>query len=1191
MEATATKPKQEKYQEDLLEVVNLIKKEGIGQVIIHGKELYKEGKKTGDMAFDSDLDAQMALTLLNDYNNLSTEKLYTKGATSSIIPMGGSQKDLTYKNPNGVRIFLDVGGEWLKIKEKDGKTTTVHIDHHGEGKGEATSATKMVYEILKEGDLLSEEGKKDKKLKDFVNFVNDFDNLSYRDNKDKEGNKVLTKKWFKYTWPRTLYAMADNIPPDIIFKLYKEGKIKDLSKPFTRKEIEGEIGDTVVGKTTDKKGKEKYLTIRDICKQKEQEARIAVTGVNQADKYAEENKLNLDISSLGGKIVFQNFPQVKTKDGKLYTNKIPQKIAYLASLATGHVGIAFWNPKNTNGDRRFFFNANSPEVSKIAKELMKIAPGTTDVRGIFIFPPKNREGVENITQEQFLNIIDPKILENAKVIKGEGFKEEDNEYVVDEVIDKDDAKKESNEIEIKKLKEKLKKAEKANNEEEVLKIEDQIRKLESEGGEEIDEDEEGNIVEETLETKEGEPVDTKKLAKEKIKTDPEQASKELKEKIISEEEIKEEREEAMRREMELQSNLEEIRNKYAQAYTAFMEERKKKAGFFTRIKRTLVGETVKDNEIPESLKKLEIEYTKATALYGQSMYENAKRELALSNLSPEEQAAKLEHYKQREIFGEVVINEEQRLSALKAEGLPPKEKSIFRKGLDWYMKQNRFVKVAVSVGLSTIAIATFMPSMVAAGGGIAAYIATKFGRGIIGGAVGQLAAKGYDLLVKEKYTQRKEESLEELQKKFGDNISEQDLLQYKKEYAEILEKERKSKRNRLIHKAGIAILAGAGTAIEGQHLLNQYFSATGVIDNGTGTQNATEHIFKAGKPVEFSSRGSIQTIENLKMKINADYGGDFSKAPHSIQEFMKTNSTQEAIKLGFYNPNSTAESAMMLKGSTLGFDEHGNLSYHDIKTGQTHNLITEQGNAETTEKYGGKMFDAHKSGINTTHDTNLDNQEPIKIDGAADDLTNQKPINIDGSSSGDLTHQAPIDINGSASDNLGNQQPIKIDNTANNIDGQKPINIDNASKNLDDQQPIDINGASNHPLDQTQNLNENTNLTPEQLTELTKTTKIVYESNIHKIFPNEQSLQAWDSVKNSNSLHPAEQFISWKGPVNETFEPLVNHMKTLSEVTKLSPNVPDTYPPIPLTAEEYITHATQKAAEMGPEYLEKVKYK
>lgn len=1118
---------------EIEEIAELIKSEGIGQVIIHGRETYdNKGDKTGDMVFDSDLDAKMALALLNDYNTLSSNKLYTEGATSSIVPMGGSKKNLDYKNPNGVQVFLDVGGEWLKI-EKDGETKTIYIDHHGQGKRNPTSATKMVYEILEKANLLKE---KPEWLKNCVNFVNDIDNLSYLENKNEKGEKIFNENYFKYKWPRTPYGLASELSPETILDLFKTGKIKDPMKPFTRHEIEnGEIGKIEVT-GIDNKGNTFRKTIKEVALEKQKQAILNSNAIRQSKKYADINGLNLKMKSFQGnqqEMIFHDFPKVVNAKGKEYVNKFINNMAYLAAQAQGYGGIIVWNPKKI--DKRFFVNINSPEMERIGKELGGIAPGTNEVRATFIFSPKdNPENAEKITKEEFLNIISPAILKNATIIKS-GIEKNKNEGVL--------VLSEKEEIE-------AKKAQKIDKRNEFIYEEEN--------------------KEETLETKEGRPVDMEKLGKKGLKDDPEMIQKEAKEKIeksIKNELAEKEREQRKNIEAGLQIKLEEARIKYAEAYKDFMTKRKEKTGFFKNTWRKIVGSKVKDEEIPESLKNLENEYARSATLFGQAMYKNMQEELALSDLPAEKQKELLLHFKQRAIFEKVVIEEEERLNALKAEGLPPKEKSICRKLFDLYQKQNRVTKMAISTILSTVVISNFLPSMMAAGGVTAGYLATKMGRGLIGGLSGQVAVKGYDVTVRERYTERKEKGLEELQNKFGENMSDEDLIKYKKEYAEILEKERISQRNRVIHKAMVAILAGGFAAYEAGNIAH-HFSATptNIIPNGPKNL-APEHLFKA-EQVQFSSRGAIQTIENLKIKIHADYP-DLSRAPHSIQEFMKTNSTQEAIKLGFYDPNnpSGAESAMLVKGSTLGFDEHGNLSDHDIRTGQTHTIIHEQNSLETIKKYDGKMIDSDHSGDTSHHlasEQNHSSQDLIK---------NQTDPTID------PNHQTVLE-NHIDNHNTPEQTDPTNNNFNNNADNQNLTGKEGAT----DTKNINIENESGQTETPTTG-NESSQFifTDELLNKMDN----IYEHNLNHYFPNKESLDYWEQIKDSYDL-PANELLRID-PTTETggYADLITYIQKLHNATGVIP-VENTFTTVADTPEVYIDKCFEAAAK--GDYLDKIEF-
>lgn len=99
-------------------------------------------------------------------------------------------------------------------------------------------------------------------------------------------------------------------------------------------------------------------------------------------------------------------------------------------------------------------------------------------------------------------------------------------------------------------------------------------------------------------------------------------------------------------------------------------------------------------------------------------------------------------------------------------------------------------------------------------------------------------------------------------------------------------------------------------------------------------------------------KGGIQGILDLKKQIAEQYHGDYSTTPEGVQEFMRTDATKEAIKLGFYNPGGLEESAKIPAGSVLKFDEHGNLLFG--KPDASGNI------PPLGEKYHDTMFDSHQ---------------------------------------------------------------------------------------------------------------------------------------------------------------------------------------------------------------------------------------
>ncbi|MFA6177769.1 MAG: hypothetical protein WC694_02650 [Candidatus Paceibacterota bacterium] len=118
-----------------------------------------------------------------------------------------------------------------------------------------------------------------------------------------------------------------------------------------------------------------------------------------------------------------------------------------------------------------------------------------------------------------------------------------------------------------------------------------------------------------------------------------------------------------------------------------------------------------------------------------------------------------------------------------------------------------------------------------------------------------------------------------------------------------------------------------------------------------------------------NGKGGIQGILDLKKQIAEQYNEDYSNAPKSVQDFMKTDAIEGAKNLGLYDPNSPEESALIREGSTLKFDAQGNLIFHDAKTG------------EDVEYYAEKMFDSDGSAKISTKSANemLENENDTEV--------------------------------------------------------------------------------------------------------------------------------------------------------------------------------------------------------------------
>ena len=410
--------------------------------------------------------------------------------------------------------------------------------------------------------------------------------------------------------------------------------------------------------------------------------------------------------------------------------------------------------------------------------------------------------------------------------------------------------------------------------------------------------------------------------------------------------------------------LDEARAKYAEAYKAFLAERKGERKGLQKLstaKEYVFGATIKEEDTSEELKQLEREYDQAAVACGNEMFEAKKKELEGSAFSVEKKEEELKRYKQNEIFTRVIVEEQSRLNGLQVENLPPKEKGVIRKSLEWYLGlKPAWKKVAISTLLSTGAIVLLSSGTIMTVGTVAAIAGGRAVRATAGSLTGQGIAKIYNHFFQEKPAEVREAEEKELAETFGDENLDTDLSTTKKEYTQIMERERKAKKNQLITRAMITMAAGIGTSYGMGHVLDntpdKLDTSGHGVDKNSGSifdKPKSDPLFDFGKPKTGSifdqntpehtpaltseifhnegitfdhGKGGIQGILDLKAQIKSQYL-DISKAPQSVQDFMNTDATKEAIKLGLYDPNNTNESALIREGLVLKFDEHGNLLF------------------------------------------------------------------------------------------------------------------------------------------------------------------------------------------------------------------------------------------------------------------------
>lgn len=148
--------------------------------------------------------------------------------------------------------------------------------------------------------------------------------------------------------------------------------------------------------------------------------------------------------------------------------------------------------------------------------------------------------------------------------------------------------------------------------------------------------------------------------------------------------------------------------------------------------------------------------------------------------------------------------------------------------------------------------------------------------------------------------------------------------------------------------------------------------------------------------------------------------------------------------------------------------------------------------------------------------------------------------------------------------NYGNV--INVDKLSNSINNESQINIDKLAPRAPEEASF---GTNEEKMDIINN---------------------VYHNNINHLFPDPESMEIWDSLKNSTTDHSAYNLMHTEmTDSNQELHSIISHFQKLEEVTGLSPIEANLINPIPETPQEFEIRCYEKAAEMGPEYLEKLK--
>jgi hypothetical protein len=365
-------------EKNISQMAKILKNNEVSQILLHSPENKEQAEKWG-LSLRRDADTAGAVRILS----LSNIK-YREDAVTSFVHKGGGTKDVEKEaERTGVRLMIDAGGSWAMAEGYNG-TKTLYLDHHGDGQHKPTSATEITYKVNKKAGLLEEP--EPEWLQGYIKFINELDNLTYLNKTNEKGEKIYNKDYFEKEWAKTPYALTEVMPTELL-KAYEIGKIKDPSVPLTKEQMKEIGGEKLLEKF-------KEISI---------DAKKTIAGIENADRNNKKQGLKLNNTRLG-KIVYHNFPKMKIGDGREFVNQIKNNIAFTGASMMGYDTYVCWNKKNEN----FFISSKNPNLEAVIDELNKKNPGciVKDVRGEMVFGKIS----EGLTEEEFLNILDTKIL-------------------------------------------------------------------------------------------------------------------------------------------------------------------------------------------------------------------------------------------------------------------------------------------------------------------------------------------------------------------------------------------------------------------------------------------------------------------------------------------------------------------------------------------------------------------------------------------------------------------------------------------------------------------------------------------------------------------------------------------------------------------------------------------------------------
>ncbi len=322
---------------------------GVNELVIHGDK--RKGSES--LILRPDLDSRAAIYLL-ELANVDYKQL-------TFVPKG----DWVANSVN-----IDTGERPAFDIEEDG---SVFFDHHGKeraGYDHSTSATKIIYDILINQNLL----KREEWLDVLVGFVTDIDNADY----------PLDRDYFLNDWWRSLYGLQKSLSFESLVNFIKAGK--DPRKPFTKEMAQS---------STVKVSNGKQVPLQDICLEQDKLVEKSLGGIRRAVEIMKGKNIETRNDLFGHLLLnFVEVPESRSNNKKARAwNMIP--LGFTAARALDFDSYFLWDEQSKG-----FFITSRFHLQKIYEIVSKFCPQAKIIRGTMIVCQNEDGSVES--QDEFL---------------------------------------------------------------------------------------------------------------------------------------------------------------------------------------------------------------------------------------------------------------------------------------------------------------------------------------------------------------------------------------------------------------------------------------------------------------------------------------------------------------------------------------------------------------------------------------------------------------------------------------------------------------------------------------------------------------------------------------------------------------------------------------------------------------------